>query len=141
MDGVRRHTHTVALVGAPNTGKSTFFNRLAGASARVGNWPGVTVDITTARIVMGGEMVKFADLPGVYSLEARLSGYATPRYAGLKYFADTKPIFTIVLVCLALIGEFVRFWYDYDARMKVLEAERAAKGRSEKPYKEWNDSE
>jgi len=36
-------------------------------------------------------------LPGVYSLEARLSGYATPRYAGLKYFADTKPIFNITL--------------------------------------------
>jgi hypothetical protein len=36
--------------------------------------------------------------PGVYSLEARLSGYATPRYAGLKYFADTKPIFNITLL-------------------------------------------
>ncbi|HJS73677.1 MAG TPA: carboxypeptidase regulatory-like domain-containing protein, partial [Vicinamibacteria bacterium] len=36
--------------------------------------------------------------PGVYSLEARLAGYATPRYAGLKYFADTKPIFNITLL-------------------------------------------
>jgi TonB dependent receptor/Carboxypeptidase regulatory-like domain len=36
--------------------------------------------------------------PGVYSLEARLSGYATPRYAGLKYFADTKPIFNVTLL-------------------------------------------
>ncbi|HEY7819927.1 MAG TPA: carboxypeptidase-like regulatory domain-containing protein, partial [Vicinamibacteria bacterium] len=36
--------------------------------------------------------------PGVYSLEARLTGYATPRYAGLKYFADTKPIFNITLL-------------------------------------------
>ncbi len=36
--------------------------------------------------------------PGVYSLEARLPGYATPRYAGLKYFADTKPIFNITLL-------------------------------------------
>ncbi len=36
--------------------------------------------------------------PGVYSLEARLRGYATPRYAGLKYFADTKPIFNITLL-------------------------------------------
>jgi hypothetical protein len=35
--------------------------------------------------------------PGVYSLEAGLSGYATVRYAGLKYFADTKPIFNITL--------------------------------------------
>jgi hypothetical protein len=36
--------------------------------------------------------------PGVYSLEARLAGYATPRYAGLRYFADTKPIFNITLL-------------------------------------------
>lgn len=36
--------------------------------------------------------------PGVYSLEARRSGYATPRYAGLKYYADTKPIFNITLL-------------------------------------------
>ena len=63
-------------------------------------------------------------------------------FLGLGYvldrWLDTKPVFMIVLVCLALIGEFVRFWYDYDSRMKVLEAERAAKGRGG-PYKEWND--
>jgi len=69
MDPSRRHTRTVAVVGAPNTGKSTFFNRLTGASARVANWPGMTVDITTARLVVGDAMVKLADLPGVYSLE------------------------------------------------------------------------
>src|SRR5574341_1845395 len=35
--------------------------------------------------------------PGSYSLEVRLSGYATPRYAGLRYYADTRPIFNITL--------------------------------------------
>lgn len=49
----------------------------------------------------------------------------------LDKWLDTKPVFMIVLVCLALIGEFVRFWYDYDARMKALEAERAERGRSQ----------
>jgi F0F1-type ATP synthase assembly protein I len=47
-------------------------------------------------------------------------GYALDRWL------DTKPWFMIALVVLALIGEFVRFWYDYDARMKVLEAKRAS---------------
>jgi F0F1-type ATP synthase assembly protein I len=51
-------------------------------------------------------------------------GYALDRWLG------TKPIFMIALVVLALVGEFVRFWYDYDARMKVLEAQRAASTRS-----------
>ena len=47
-------------------------------------------------------------------------GYALDRWLG------TKPVFMVTLVVLALIGEFLRFWYDYDARMKELEAQRAA---------------
>jgi ferrous iron transport protein B len=58
----------VALVGMPNTGKSTFFNRVTGASARVGNWPGITVDLFAARILLGGAMVEIVDLPGIYDL-------------------------------------------------------------------------
>ena len=53
---------------------------------------------------------------------------------GLDRWLDTKPIFMIVLVVLALIGEFLRFWYDYDARMKVLEAQRAASVRAPSPH-------
>lgn len=54
-------------------------------------------------------------------------GYALDRWL------DTKPVFMIVLVVLALIGEFVRFWYDYDARMKVLEAQRASAVYGDRP--------
>ena len=58
----------VALLGMPNTGKSTLFNRLTGSQARVGNWPGVTVDLATARVLVGGHMVELVDLPGLYDL-------------------------------------------------------------------------
>ena len=51
-------------------------------------------------------------------------GYALDRWLG------TKPLFMVGLVVLGLVGEFLRFWYDYDARMKVLEAQRAAAIRS-----------
>jgi ferrous iron transport protein B len=57
----------IALLGMPNTGKSTFFNRFTGASARVGNWPGITVDLMTARIIIGSEITQVVDLPGIYS--------------------------------------------------------------------------
>lgn len=60
----------VALVGMPNTGKSTLFNRLTGAHARVANWPGVTVDLLGAKVLLGGDMVEVVDLPGVYDLRA-----------------------------------------------------------------------
>ena len=58
----------IALLGMPNTGKSTFFNRLTGASARVGNWPGVTIDLMGAKVLLGAEMVEVVDLPGIYDL-------------------------------------------------------------------------
>ena len=59
----------LALVGMPNTGKSTLFNRLTGASARVGNWPGLTVELASARIPLGRHMVQVVDLPGIYDLQ------------------------------------------------------------------------
>ncbi|WPX31813.1 ferrous iron transporter B [Actimicrobium sp. CCC2.4] len=59
----------IALLGMPNAGKSTFFNRLTGASARVGNWPGVTVDLLGAKVLIGSSMVEAIDLPGIYDLQ------------------------------------------------------------------------
>jgi len=58
----------IALLGMPNTGKSTLFNRLSGASARVGNWPGITVDLMSAKILIGGHIAELIDLPGLYDL-------------------------------------------------------------------------
>jgi len=58
----------VALLGMPNTGKSTFFNRISGASARVGNWPGITVDLMSAKILLGSHIAELIDLPGIYDL-------------------------------------------------------------------------
>ena len=58
----------IAIVGMPNTGKSTFFNRLTGSSSRVGNWPGVTVELLSANIVLGADAVEVVDLPGIYDL-------------------------------------------------------------------------
>jgi len=58
----------IALIGMPNTGKSTLFNRLTGSSARVGNWPGVTVDLLSSKVLLGAEMVEIIDLPGIYNL-------------------------------------------------------------------------
>ncbi|MCH9055428.1 ferrous iron transport protein B [Parathermosynechococcus lividus] len=59
---------TIALLGLPNTGKSTFFNRIAAARARVGNWPGITVDMAQATVTLNGESVTLVDLPGIYDL-------------------------------------------------------------------------
>ena len=62
---------TVALVGNPNTGKSTLFSALCGVPTRVGNYPGVTVEKKLGRYRDDGGEVLIVDLPGTYSLSAR----------------------------------------------------------------------
>lgn len=64
-------TPRIALVGNPNTGKSTMFNGLTGFRQRVGNYPGVTVDLKVGEAVLEGDRrVELIDLPGTYSLSA-----------------------------------------------------------------------
>jgi len=58
----------VALLGMPNTGKSTLFNRLTGAHAKVGNWPGLTVELLSAKLLVGDQIVQLVDLPGIYDI-------------------------------------------------------------------------
>ncbi|HEX5855960.1 MAG TPA: ferrous iron transporter B [Thermoanaerobaculia bacterium] len=67
-----RAPRLVALVGPPNCGKSTLFNRLTGLRQKVANFPGVTVEQRRGRARLGGDReVVLIDLPGVYSLTAR----------------------------------------------------------------------
>ena len=61
----------VALLGNPNTGKSTLFTALAGIPTRVGNYPGVTVEEKRGRLTLAGRRIELIDLPGIYSLVAR----------------------------------------------------------------------
>jgi len=62
----------VLLVGNPNTGKTTLFNRLTGQNARIGNYPGITVERRSGSSRLdGNKLVEVVDLPGTYSLSAR----------------------------------------------------------------------
>ena len=83
----------IALLGMPNTGKSTFFNRITGASARVGNWPGVTVDLLAAKLLMGGEMVELIDLPGIYDLH----GFSDDEQV-VRHFLENNTVDQVLIV-------------------------------------------
>ena len=60
----------LALVGNPNTGKTTLFNRLTGSRQKIGNYPGVTVEKKSGTWLLGGRAATLVDLPGAYSLAA-----------------------------------------------------------------------
>ena len=63
--------YTIALVGNPNSGKTTLFNALTGSSQRIGNWPGVTVDLVEGHRREGDDSFRIVDLPGIYGLSAK----------------------------------------------------------------------
>ena len=62
-------TPVLALVGAPNSGKSTLFNALTGAKVQTGNWPGTSVEISRGLWNAQPEVFDIIDLPGAYSLD------------------------------------------------------------------------
>jgi ferrous iron transport protein B len=66
----RRAEATVAVVGNPNSGKSSLFNRITGMHQRTANYPGVTVERRLGRATHGGTVLDLVDLPGTFSLSA-----------------------------------------------------------------------
>src|SRR3954447_12420515 len=70
--GAAKAPKTVAVIGPPNSGKTTLFNRLTGLRQKVANFPGVTVEQHTGMVTLAdGRMISLIDLPGVYSLSPR----------------------------------------------------------------------
>ncbi|KAA3611617.1 MAG: ferrous iron transporter B [Planctomycetota bacterium] len=67
---IKGKSPTVALVGSPNSGKTTLFNALTGLRAKTGNYPGVTVDRKVGIAKTPAGLVRVVDLPGTYSLHA-----------------------------------------------------------------------
>ncbi len=76
-----------ALAGNPNCGKTTLFNALTGATAHVGNWPGVTVDRREGVYKGGDKNISIVDLPGIYSL----SPYTPEEVISRNFILDDRP--------------------------------------------------
>ena len=95
-----RRVQTVALVGNPNTGKSTVFNALTGYRQRVGNYPGVTVERRTGVLRAGthGSRIEVVDLPGTYSLSAHAEDEAIVLDVLLGKLGSSSPPDLIVSV-------------------------------------------
>jgi ferrous iron transport protein B len=66
--GTPEAPHRFAVVGNPNTGKTTLFNQLCGVRARTANFPGVTIEARIGARVVAGSRWEFVDLPGHYGL-------------------------------------------------------------------------
>lgn len=96
----------VALVGNPNTGKSTIFNALTGLNQKVGNFPGVTVDKKTGKCQLAnGNQVEVIDLPGIYSLYPR----SADEVIAFNILCDTTaPLYPDLIVFVADVTNLKR---------------------------------
>ena len=88
----------IALIGNPNCGKTTLFNRLTGSTAHVGNWPGVTVEKREGQYKglkkQTSERIDVVDLPGIYSL----SPYTPEEIVSRNFMIDENPDLIINIV-------------------------------------------
>ncbi|MBB6283904.1 FeoB small GTPase domain-containing protein [Geobacillus subterraneus] len=87
-------TYTIALMGNPNTGKSTLFNVLTGLRQHTGNWPGKTVTRAEGEFVYRGATYRIVDLPGTYSLYSNSADEEVAR----DFLLFQRPDITIVVV-------------------------------------------
>ena len=82
---------TVALIGNPNSGKSTVFNGLTGLHQRIGNWPGVTVELASGTVSTQGVDIDIVDLPGTYDLEPQAADVALDEQVVLDFLSKKAP--------------------------------------------------
>jgi ferrous iron transport protein B len=100
---------TIALLGQPNSGKSTLFNGLTGARQRVGNWPGKTVEKKEGYFTHGGKKYTVVDLPGTYSLSANSDEEIITR----EYIASGKADLVCVLADASQLERTLFMLADY----------------------------
>ena len=105
----QRTEFCVALIGNPNTGKSTLFNALAGVRQRVGNYPGVTVEKKSGVMRHDGCRYRLIDLPGTYSLTPRSPDEMITVDVLLGRRTDTLPVEGVV--CIADASNLKRNLY------------------------------
>ena len=93
-----------ALVGAPNAGKSTLFNGLTGAKARMGNWPGTTVEVSRGAWKVGETIYDVIDFPGAYSLDPISPDEKLTRDLVIDCEDKERPDLVLVAVDAASLG-------------------------------------
>ncbi|HEX8840159.1 MAG TPA: ferrous iron transporter B [Sphingomicrobium sp.] len=101
----------VAVVGNPNAGKSALFNALTGARQKVGNYPGVTVERKSGRLMLAdGRPVEMVDLPGSYSLDPASPDEAVTRDVLLgNQKGERQPDALVIVLDASNLDNHLRF--------------------------------
>jgi ferrous iron transport protein B len=103
----------VALLGMPNTGKSTLYNRLTGGNAQIANWPGLTVELMRGAMPSdrAGTPYQLVDLPGIHDL----SGSSEDEAVVQRFLCHTPPDLVLVVLNSTQITSQLRFLLQVQA--------------------------
>jgi ferrous iron transport protein B len=115
--GATREVARVALIGNPNTGKTTLFNRLCGARAKTSNFPGTTTASRVGRAALPGDwLTDIIDLPGLYelSLDMPETRIARDVLSGSGLYRQPDAVLVVIDACnltrnLVLVGELLAY--------------------------------
>ncbi len=115
--GATRDVARVALIGNPNTGKTTLFNRLCGARAKTSNFPGTTTASRVGRAALPGDwLTDIIDLPGLYELSLNVPETRIARdvLGGAALYRQPDAVLVVIDACnltrnLVLVGELLAF--------------------------------
>ncbi|MFM7312225.1 MAG: FeoB small GTPase domain-containing protein, partial [Cyanobium sp.] len=94
----------IAVLGMPNTGKSTLFTALTGTHAQIGNWPGLTVDLLQGEMALDGQRAELVDLPGIYDLRGHSEDEAVVR----RFLESTELDLVLVILNASQIDRQLR---------------------------------
>jgi len=108
----------VALVGNPNCGKTSLFNRLTGDDQRVGNWSGVTLSEKAGRVIAENGEVELIDLPGLYAILGSTSELGIDEKLSCDYLASQQPD------CILNIVDAANLERNLYLTLQLLEQER-----------------
>ena len=104
-------TRKAALVGNPNAGKSALFNALTGARQKIANYPGVTVERKSGRLVLpAGDSIELVDLPGSYSLDPSSPDEEVTRKVVMGEFdGEAQPDVLVIVIDAANLEQHLVF--------------------------------
>lgn len=127
----------VTLVGNPNCGKTSLFNRLTGLNQRVGNYPGITVDKRTGKYNYKNETTEVTDLPGIYSLFPGSKDEQVSVETLLSYQKTEAPVLLCVIDITSVQKNLLLLSQLVDFGLPIIGVLNYRKNSSNKEKEHW----